>query len=105
MFSYKIEISGPLFTKKTLFNDLLNDSLKATADWEKQVIKNATPVRTGMLRAGWEVNYDNLNIVIENPIPYAVYVDAKLQIIASTLPQVQQRLIDSTERLIKDRVK
>lgn len=105
MLSYKIETSGPLFTNKNVFDRLLNDAIKETAGWEINAIKNITPVKTGMLKAGWEVTVDDLNIVIDNPVNYAPYVDARFQIIASTLPDVQQRLMDSTQRLIKDRVK
>ena len=38
-------------------------------------VKEKTPVRSGTLRDGWEVKTPNNDVVVENNVPYADYVE------------------------------
>jgi Bacteriophage HK97-gp10, putative tail-component len=104
MFSYKIELSGPLFSKNRLLKDVIDGALEETADWALNRVKSLTPVRTGALRAGWSVVTDKSTITLENPVGYAQYVEKRFQIVATALPQVEKKFIESTEKLIKEKV-
>ena len=63
----------------------------STSNYALSTIRNATPVRTGRMRDGWEIQNDlSSTMRIINPVPYAVYVDDRRLIVQRSLPAIEQ---------------
>ena len=62
-----------------------------TSRYALSTIRSITPVRTGRMKAGWEIE-NNLSetMRISNPVPYAVYVDDRRQIVQRSLAGIEQ---------------
>ena len=62
----------------------------STSQYALSTVKNATPVRTGRMKAGWEIQNDlSSTMRIINPVPYAVYVDSRRQIVQRSLQGIE----------------
>ena len=62
-----------------------------TSNYALSTIRSITPVRTGRMKAGWEIQNDlSSTMRIINPVPYAVYVDDRRQIVQRSLPAIEQ---------------
>jgi len=61
-----------------------------TSNYALSTIRKNTPVRTGRLRDGWIVERDTDTLRIINQVPYAVYVDARRQIVQRSLSAIEQ---------------
>jgi len=66
----------------------------STSQYALSTIKNATPVRTGRLRDGWIVERDTNTLRVINPVSYAVYVDARRQIVQRSLQGIENYFKD-----------
>ncbi|MBD2168057.1 HK97 gp10 family phage protein [Calothrix membranacea FACHB-236] len=104
MFSYHIKASGPLFEKHGIAKQILNSVLEETADWAQNRIKNLTPVRTGRLKAGWVISTSKSAIRVDNPTPYAPFVEKRVGMVSKTVPDVQEKLIANAQKLIKTKL-
>ena len=66
-----------------------------TSTYALSTIRNATPVRTGRMRDGWEIQNDlSETMRISNPVPYAVYVDDRRQIVQRSLQGIENYFKD-----------
>ena len=69
----------------------IKTTYKNTSNYALSTVKNATPVRTGRMRDGWEIQNDlSSTMRIINPVPYAVYVDDRRLIVQRSLPAIEQ---------------
>ena len=62
----------------------------STSNYALSTVRKNTPVRTGRLRDGWIVERDTNTLRVINPVSYAVYVDARRQIVERSLSAIEQ---------------
>lgn len=75
----------------------ISASLDETSEFAKTTFQRLTPVRTGNLKAGWEVEklgWDSIEV--DNPVPYAIFVDSRFAITQKSIPQIEKFFNQST---------
>lgn len=100
MLSYHVRTSGSLF-REGVVKEILASSLKDTAEWGQNRVKSRTPVRTGRLKAGWNVIPTSTYVKLDNPVPYAPYVEAKRFMASKTVPEIRAMLRQNLSQEIK----
>lgn len=98
MITSHIKFSGSLF-QKGITKKIIQESIQETADWTQNRLRNRSPVRTGALKAGWYVTPGSNYVKLDNPVPYTKYVEAKVGMVAKTVPEVRTKL---SEILLKN---
>lgn len=100
MLSFRVRTSGPLM-KDGAVKEILRDVLEETAEWGQNRVKSRTPVRTGRLKAGWNVSPTSTYIRLDNQVFYAPYVEARRLMAAKTVPEIRSRLRLSLSQGVK----
>jgi len=92
----KITLRGAaLLQPKKAIASAIKKTYISTSNYALSTIKNATPVRTGRLKAGWEIQNDlSSTMRISNPVPYAVYVDDRRLIVQRSLQGIENYFKD-----------
>ena len=73
----------------------IKTTYKNTATYALSTVRSITPIRTGRMRDGWEIQNDlSETMRISNPVPYAVYVDDRRLIVQRSLPAIEQYFKD-----------
>lgn len=121
----KLKVSGPLFDfpsvranltssismrdnatlkiKSPSIRACVSDALVETLEYGKGLVKSVTPVRTGRLRDGWEIQ-DNS---IANDVFYTRFVEAGTSrmaaqpMLGSSIPKIQEYWTDAVARNLK----
>lgn len=88
-----IEYRGQLWTGKT--SPAIRKALDETQRFAKLKLRANTPVKTGHLRASWDVNKSDRGLRITNSAKYAIYVElgtsrmAPRAMLARSLPDIE----------------
>ena len=87
----KITLRGAaLLQPQKAIASAIKKTYSRTSNYALSTIKNATPVRTGRMRDGWEIQNDlSETMRIINQVPYAVYVDSRRQIVQRSLQGIE----------------
>ena len=68
----RVSFHGPLFQSENI-KKALDEAVKPTLEYGKQIIKEKTPVKTGLLRSQWF--YRTAQRKIFNSTPYSVWIE------------------------------
>jgi len=80
-----------LLQPKKAIDDAIKSTYKNTSQYALSIVRDNTPVRTGRLRDGWEIQNDlSSTMRISNPVPYAPYIDARRLIVQRSLAGIEQ---------------
>jgi len=80
-----------LLQPKKAVQSAIKKTYKNTSRYALSTVRSITPIRTGRMKSGWEVQNDlSETMRIINPVPYAVYVDDRRQIVERSLPAIEQ---------------
>lgn len=66
-------LNTPLLKRRV--REATDNALEDTAVFYSALLKSVTPVKTGALRAGWNVKKSNSGLEVTNPVPYAVFLE------------------------------
>lgn len=79
-----------LLRPKKAVRKAIKKTYASTANYALSTIRKLSPVRTGRLRDGWEINRESDTLRVINEVPYAVYVDARRQIVQRSFSAIEQ---------------
>ena len=83
-----------LLQPKKAIDDAIKSTYKNTSQYALATARSVTPIRTGRLRDGWEIQRDTDTLRVINQVPYAPYIDAKRQMVQRSLPAIEQYFKD-----------
>jgi len=92
----KITLRGAaLLQPKKAVQSAIKKTYTNTSNYALSTVRKDTPVRTGRMKAGWEIQNDlSSTMRIINPVPYAVYVDDRRQIVQRSLQGIENYFKD-----------
>ncbi|MBW4421196.1 MAG: hypothetical protein KME13_18505 [Myxacorys californica WJT36-NPBG1] len=92
--SVKITVtaSGPLFDNPTKnLRESVEEALDLTSDFGKGILRDISPVRTGNLKAGWDVEREDYSsYLINNAVDYTIFVDKKIEMVKRAQSQIDE---------------
>ena len=91
----KITLRGAaLLRPQKAIANAIKTTYASTSTYALSIVRDNTPVRTGRLRDGWIVERDTNTLRVINPVSYAVYVDARRQIVQRSLQGIENYFKD-----------
>ena len=92
----KITLKGAaLLRPQKAVQNAIKKTYISTSNYALSTVRSITPVRTGRMRDGWEIQNDlSTTMRIINQVPYAVYVDDRRLIVQRSLPAIEQYFKD-----------
>ena len=91
-----IQYSGPLWNKNQKPTKQIKDAAEQTKAYALALIRARSPVKTGALKAGWQVNVTGNGLTYTNPVPYTIYQEmgtvhfpAKAML-SSSIPEINE---------------
>lgn len=81
---------------------MITKAIDDTSDWALNRIREATPVRTGRMRDGWQVTPQLKYLIISNPVFYSVFVNRRINLLGKTIPQVENKLREEMKQAVKN---
>ena len=83
-----------LLQPKKAIDDAIKSTYKNTSQYALATARSVTPIRTGRLRDGWEIQRDTDTLRVINQVPYAPYIDAKRQMVQRSLQGIENYFKD-----------
>ena len=68
-----IKYSGQLWNKNQKPTKQIREAAEETKAYALSLIKSRSPVKTGALKAGWQITVGNNGLTYTNPVPYTIY--------------------------------
>lgn len=104
MINFKIDKTGPLFEDSIRIDKLIDEAIEDTADYAQNRVRNLTPVRTGRLRAAWNIRPISNKLSILNDLAYAPFIERKVGMVRQNIPAIEKELGRNINKAI-DRLK
>lgn len=70
-----------------------------TVDYAKGLIRGKSPVKTGALKAGWDITTFGYGMSIKNPVPYTIYQEMGTKrfkgkhMVTESMPLIKKRFV------------
>lgn len=87
---------GPLFSKQTKITPEIRRAAKKAAAYGLFRVKARSPVRTGEMRGGWDVDLEGYGIRFRNPVAHTIYNEMGTKymraapMVRPTIPETQR---------------
>ena len=83
-----------LLQPKKAIADAIKETYSSTSTYALATVRSVTPIKTGRLRDGWEIQRDTDTLRVINQVPYAPYIDARRLIVQRSLAGIENYFKD-----------